>query len=276
MMGADGGMGMGGRGMGMGMGMGGMGMGMGGEAGYDPYSAAQMQSSPYRLFRFFDFNVQEGKRYTYRVKLKLINPNWGVESRFVADPKLTKEKIIETPWSEPTPEVHVRGTSTLLAGKVEPSRGTREPKAKVMLRHWDAADGSSSFKEFELELGQVANLAGKNVDRFDWKTYRNEPVPSVDFKTDLMLVDVRGGEPLEGDKDFSEPGEMLFMDSNGRLVVRTELDDWDRYSNDEKTLEILKNPNPTMGMGMPGEAGYGGEMPGMPAPRGKQKNRPMP
>jgi hypothetical protein len=265
--------------MGMGMGGYGMGGGYGGEGGYDPYGTGQMvQSSPYRLFRFFDFAVQEGKRYRYRMKLKLINPNYGLEARFVADPKTTKEQMIETPWSEPTPEVHVRGTSGLLAGKVEPSRGTREPKAIVIFRHWDPADGSTAIKESSLELGQVANFAGKNVDRFDWTTFSNQPVPSVDFKTDMMLVDVRGGEPLDGDKDFSEPGEMLFMGPDGRLIVRTELDDWDRYSTDQQTLEVLKNPNPGMGPGMPGgEAGMydpGGEGGG--PMRGRQRGRTTP
>lgn len=260
-------------------GMGGYGMGGGyGEAGYDPYGTGQMQSSPYRLFRFFDFTVQEGKRYRYRVKLMLLNPNYELDARFVVDSKATKLKRIETPWSDPTPEVHVRAASTLLAGKVEPSRGTREAKATVMVRHWDPADGSSAFKEFPLELGQLANFAGKNVDRYDWKTYSNQPVPSVDFKTDLMLVDVRGGEQLDSsDKDFSEPGEMLFMGPDGRLIVRTELDDWDRYSNDQQALEVLKNPNPVMGGMMPGEGGYdtGGEAaPG--ARGGKQRPRPMP
>jgi hypothetical protein len=253
--------GMGGMGGDMGMGMG---MGMGGEAGMgmgmgmDP--SMQQQMSPYRLFRFFDFTVQDGKRYVYRIKLKLVNPNYGLEKRFVVDQKTVTEKLIDGPWSEPTAIVTVNRSSRLLAGKVEPPRGTREAKATIILRHFDPNDGAT-FKEFPLELGQIANFpAQKQVDHFDWKTYSNQPVTSVDFTTDMMLVDLRGGEQLDTDKEFSEPGEMLFMSPDGSLIVKTELDDWDRYSNDQQTLEVLKNPNPN-GMGMGGEAG--GMMPGM-------------
>jgi hypothetical protein len=271
-------MGMGGMGMGGMPGMGGMGMGGmgGGEMGYDPYSANAVQASPYRLFRFFDFTVQEGKRYRYRIKLMLINPNYSLDAKYVTDPKLTKPQLIETPWSEPTPEVAVLGQSGLLAGKVEPPRGSREAKATIIMED-EASDGSTVFKDFTLELGQLANFSGKNVDHYDWKTYSNQPVPSVDFKTDMMLVDLRGGEAVEGDKEFTEPGEMLFMTADGKLMVKTELDDWDRFSNNQQAMEALKNPNPQLGTGaMPGEAGYGGEggfMPGGGTPGGAKSRR---
>ena len=64
-------------------------------------NAQTVASVDYYLFRYFDFEVEEGKTYQYRVKLLLANPNYGVEERFVEDPTATEQKIIASDFSEP-------------------------------------------------------------------------------------------------------------------------------------------------------------------------------
>ncbi|HET6881167.1 MAG TPA: hypothetical protein VFI31_13485 [Pirellulales bacterium] len=45
----------------------------------------------YRLFRFFDFDVQPGKTYCYRVKLVALNPNYELPARYLANGPASKD-----------------------------------------------------------------------------------------------------------------------------------------------------------------------------------------
>jgi hypothetical protein len=47
--------------------------------------------------------------------------------------------------------------------------------------------------------------------------------PRINFKSDALLLDIRGGAKW-GNQTF-EPGELLVLDWDGRLVVRSEIDD---------------------------------------------------
>jgi hypothetical protein len=48
----------------------------------------------------------------------------------------------------------------------------------------------------------------------------------VDFITDTMAIDFRGGGPLsKKDRDLTEVGEILLLDPNGNLIVRNEVED---------------------------------------------------
>ncbi|WP_010587949.1 hypothetical protein [Schlesneria paludicola] len=57
--------------------------------------------SNYLLFRYFDFDVQSGYAYRYRVRLSLRNPNYDStpEERAGADPAIANGEERETPWS---------------------------------------------------------------------------------------------------------------------------------------------------------------------------------
>src|SRR5690606_30011309 len=99
-MGGMGGMGgMSGRGMGGGMGMGRPpmgGRGMGGEGMYGPRGMGGegfggLQSTapevPYKLYRYVDTSCEPGKRYRYRVRLWVNNPNYGFPAGYLEDPE---------------------------------------------------------------------------------------------------------------------------------------------------------------------------------------------
>ena len=49
---------------------------------------------PYYLFRFFDFTVESGKRYVYRVRLMLLNPNYEIPPRFLISDELDKKPYL--------------------------------------------------------------------------------------------------------------------------------------------------------------------------------------
>jgi hypothetical protein len=57
-----------------------------------------------------------------------------------------------------------------------------------------------------------------------------EEVEKVDHLTEQTVLDMWGGQRLPGrDRDLTEPGMLLLLDSLGQLTVRSELDDLEEY-----------------------------------------------
>jgi hypothetical protein len=120
--------------------------------------AVQDNRAPeYHLFRFFDFHVEPGKRYVYRVRLGLQNPNYGLKAPLLAKADLAAKKIIETPWSDPSPAVSVLRDTQVLLASVKPSRG--EPSAEIIITTWLQRKGVEVYKDFTVTRGQVANYS---------------------------------------------------------------------------------------------------------------------
>jgi hypothetical protein len=94
----------------------GPGFGPGGEGAMPPPMMAgggPDEGAEYRLFRFVDDTVEFGKAYRYRVKLELVNPNWGLDPKLLASPKsaetelLSAESASSAPVLVPAPYVMV-------------------------------------------------------------------------------------------------------------------------------------------------------------------------
>ncbi len=210
----------------------------------------EVQEVAYMLFRFFDFSVQPGKHYRYRVKLVLANPNYGMLSHFLEKDGMEKVKTLEADWSEPSPSISVPVDSQVLAVSAKASDGT----ASLMLVRFEEKDGVSAAEEFAtVQRGQVLNYpgrpfpetgavgmmggmggmgemtmpysAGTPVRQDDATTERK-----VDYVTNALLLDVAGGGRLPGkDRSLAEPGSVLLLDGEGKLVVHNELDDLPEY-----------------------------------------------
>jgi hypothetical protein len=205
---------------------------------------ADVMAVEYLLLRFFDFKVEPGKRYSYRVKLLLANPNYKCEVRYLTSPALAEKTFIDTEWSEPCPPVFVPRDDRLLAGPVKaPTRAFgAEPVATVTLVKWMAEHGTETSQEFKIVRGQLANLSSEASALADGeggegagggliddaattkaKKKDKDSGPRINFKSDALLLDIRGGAKW-GNQTF-EPGELLVLDWDGRLVVRSEIDD---------------------------------------------------
>lgn len=113
----------------------------------------------YKLFRFVDRTVEPGKRYRYRVRLWLWNPNYKQDPRFLERPELGKEPYIATAWSDPSNVVEVPRDDRLLVLGVKPPSTYYEANGKVVLLKWLHEEGELATKEQEKVLrGQVLNL----------------------------------------------------------------------------------------------------------------------
>lgn len=210
----------------------------GGIAGPDTQRTTIPREVDFWLLRFFDFTVEPGKKYRYRVKLVLADPNYGFPSdnaldSAVLDRLATSKKrdfrIVEE-WSEPSPAVGIPlAGSVYLAEAKLPSKGINdEPTVKLMVETFDvdATEGTAVqiTKEKDFRRGHVVNLnekmkyagvseRGRWIDTYD----------SYKLQTGMTVLDVEGADKLT--KDFSAPARALLMDPAGELIIRKELDD---------------------------------------------------
>ena len=208
--------------------------------------------SGYLLFRYFDFSVLPGKQYRYRVQLKMRNPNFGQDPRHLTDPAdaelrfLPKER--EEKW-DLTEIVYVPRDTRLLAGSVKASpptqRFVKEPSAKMLLVTFAMQTGRYAHREIDVTRGLIANKLASSSPRTSPRGQPEEtegfgplesetavPVAAeVDFITDALILDLRGGESLtlpSKDKVVT-PGEILILSVDGRLIVHREMDDMQEY-----------------------------------------------
>lgn len=186
----------------------------------------------HKLLRVFDYSVKPGKKYRYRVKLGLQNPNFGVHAKYLKNPGAPENQQstrLAKEWSEPTPVVTVPEGYGVLAGSVESSR---DPWAKLLLTAIKP-DGVVAAAEVRVQRGSVANKREK-VEAIDPRDGTRQPATEVDFKTRMVVVDVFGGKMVSGPKrrlesPINAPGEVLLLDSAGNLIVHNDLEDLDDY-----------------------------------------------
>jgi hypothetical protein len=223
------------------------------------------KSSPYLLFRFFDYNVEPGKRYVYRVQLGLNNPNYKLKPTLLAEPKLADSMFLPTEWSKPSAAIAVSHDTRILAVSVKPGRARLEPQAQVLMVKWLQDKGVEVSKEYTVLRGQVANFTDTTTPQVTPRppvgpphgvppgghgrgaagpAGRGNPMPpvapvvqegpiTVHYFSDDIALDFRGGELLRGRKTGSlklpAPAEILAVGPDGDLVLHDELDDKAAY-----------------------------------------------
>ena len=88
----------------------------------------QQLANQNQLLRLFDFNVEPGKTYLYRVQLLLKNPNHDQPSRILKNPRDRKPRFtLDTwlPWSRQSAPVYIPPVMAVYAG------GISDPEKKV-------------------------------------------------------------------------------------------------------------------------------------------------
>lgn len=142
------------------------------------------------LFRYFDFSVEPGKTYRYRVRLILQNPNFG---KRIADAgglaHVVAGETRTTDWSNVTPPIAVADDLRFFLTRVNEPKGSSRllPAAQMDVYQWDSKYGTMVNKSFEVRMGQpiadevkteVIDAAGQKAEEMDYT-----------FKADSFLVD---------------------------------------------------------------------------------------
>lgn len=247
MPGGAGGMGspgMGGPGMG-GPGMGGMGM-----------AGVQYEAPKYKLIRFFDYDVEPGKKYQYRIQVLIEDPNRPREEGFEPDPRSLSTAVAqrvkqaneadtakntrtfwrETEWSEPSDIVTLPEADRFVGGEVNAGRSIyladqkaylpiEEPSATVLPIIWDAARAVEI--PGYVDKGDDAKLATYRGSvltfRRPAKVLRPDTLELLEFenynfRSNAVVVDMRPSEPVrDGDRKVGERKEPL--KSPGEVLV---------------------------------------------------------
>ncbi len=202
------------------------------------------RSAGIRLVRIFDYDVEAGKIYRYRIQLRLKNPNVGIDPRFLENPsQMQGGKYRESAWSEPSNIVRVPSNKQIYVEEIGKETNEEENTTmrvgKSVVREIDFTAGEQRTGRLSLQRGEIASqktddkqlLQGKGSPAIN----NNSPI-----STDLVLLDWHGGEslggfggPPDGDQDrpapeqtvMTAPAEMLFLDSRGNLFARNSLSD---------------------------------------------------
>lgn len=180
----------------------------------------------YRLFRFVDTTVEIGKAYSYRVRSSLWNPNYKLQTQYLADASLARDPKLPSQPSNVTAPVRVPGTTTL-AVRTLPKTEMKKFKpgmAELLVLAEDTASGSHTLRSLVTEIGGLANIDNS----------LNRPtetrVRGADIDTNSVLVDIRGRQEDRIEARTAkpmpppEPLEMLFLREDGSFEIASAAD----------------------------------------------------
>lgn len=147
---------------------------------YPGYGVVRQKESPIKLFRFVDYKVEPGKKYRYRVKLWLANPNYKLPPQVLEDESMAKEAWLLTEWSQPTNVVRVPSDFGVLAGPAKPGRVPFiEPRATVGVTVFRPTPGLTKFMEFpDLARGTIIDFSAADVKKMNPPKREKKPTPS--------------------------------------------------------------------------------------------------
>ncbi len=218
-----------------------------GEEPTPPGTPSSEETQARKLLRFFDFTVQPGKQYRYRVRLLLENPNKGMDAKYLeanvdetylvpSQPGVPEPMelcpFLATDWSVPASAVTVPPDTQLCALSVsQPTRRAgAEPSGRMAVIKWVAAHGVEASHEFNTHRGMMADFPAvpheftPDAARPGTRATAAPQTIDVDFTSKAIVLDMRGGDILPGRANQSSPGEILLSDADGNLLVFDEIE----------------------------------------------------
>lgn len=141
------------------------------------------------LFRYFDFDVEPGRTYRYRVRLLVSNPSFGKTLAEVTEPFVMEGETRETPWSAESEPVKIPDDYQLYLLLVS-DKGPGNQRVAFKIYEWEPTIGTRVLGEIrKVEFGQVVGgLAKTPVLRLTKQTLQDE---QVELRTRDVLLDVR-------------------------------------------------------------------------------------
>ena len=148
-----------------------------------------------------------------------------------ADEATKKSYYMVSPWSEATKPVSLPSTSGVFTGEVEPAHMAAgaegslvqqtEAYGNVVPVVWNdelAIDVSTETRGYR---GSVLNFTKKQFDVLDPVSLVIKMLKGYDFTSQYMVLDIRGGEDLPGDRKelVTSAGEYALVDDAGNFRV---------------------------------------------------------
>jgi hypothetical protein len=224
------------------------GAGLGGGVPVGGQATSLPRGVDFYLLRFFDFTVEPGKKYKYRVKLAMVDPNHGlpdnvleqavqdrqrkewqaVRARDKDKAKRPTTRLVED-YSEPSPTVGIPLSGSVWLAEAAPKNEklhNDEPTATVWAETFDIDNDGQAInvaQEEEIRRGSVVNLEDEMQFAGPGSVWVDEFEEPYKLQTGYTLLDVDGAERFN--KDIAAPARILLMGPAGELMIRTETDD---------------------------------------------------
>ena len=271
---------------------GGGGMSGGMSGGY----STSVKPPKYKMIRFFDFEAERGKKYKYRVRVVVDDPNNPPRGSFVAPDERylesavatrirenRKKTRIESEFSPESNPVSLPNPTQFVAGAIDRSAflGVSEPAAKLLAVTWNderalpvpalplLSDRDTDADKAAVFRGSLLNFIAKEAKILRPDSLELKGIKDFEVKTNALVLDLRPGSVLpvgkkaNRDRDrtpLRSGGEVLLMDDSGNLVVRDEFEDADQF---RRFTYDGEETGGAMAGGMGGGAGAGGGSPGL-------------
>lgn len=195
--------------------MGMMGAGMAGatQGGLDP-------TSDMLLFRYFDFDVEPGECYRYRIKLIAANPSY--EETFVAAPTVAEGELRESDWSSPSPPAVVESDVEYALMKVSERYGRQEGAADLKIVQFDTNLGTLIMDTLKVLYGAYVGGDVQRTMHLDVgaPTFKEE---KVTFTSKDILLDSAGSPKLSaaaiGDLQLGKSAQKITKNGTLDLAV---------------------------------------------------------
>ena len=207
------------------------------------------------MFRYFDFTVEAGKSYRYRVRALLDDPNNPLENQrppiealetdVVIRLQQTTRKMRATPWSDTSEIVTISKGHQVLAGQPEavrrsafgrgrrivlPRRAGDELGINLLVLSWDSNGAYDVPHAISVRRGAVLNGEG-DTEAIDPSIRRIRKIEAHQFRTNALVMDVTGGDPLP-DRELVGPARMLVFE-DGHLVIHDEFEERNDFEQNE-------------------------------------------
>jgi len=202
------------------------------------------------LIRYWDFTVEPGRKYRYRLRVKVFNPNY--KRTDVADPELASRVLLTGPWSPVSDEVFVDFDNHWYVA--EQKRSTlRSNEMTLEVHHWYRGMGQWLVTTFPQRIGQFVGLTdrAKPIKVAYWNDVVHEWEPRElkmeNFDSGNLLVGLSSGNETYDvygqERGIPVPREAVALNPFGDLVRHEEQSDKAddiRKSVNENYAEIAK------------------------------------
>ncbi|MEY3206109.1 MAG: hypothetical protein RLZZ21_2440 [Planctomycetota bacterium] len=193
--------------------------------------AEEPQGPPHRMFRFIDTSVEPGKSYRYRVRLKVRNPNFGLDPQYIAEPALAADQQLVSPPSDATTPVRLPDPVVMLASRLA-ADDVKRLKLKpgmfeLVVMAPSQKTGNYSLRSVVTEIGGVANV-DESLNKPNDMRFKGEKTVTNRILLDVIgqqadpaaLAPTRGGRQAKPQTTGpAEPLEMIFMKRDGSLEL---------------------------------------------------------
>jgi len=201
------------------------------------------------MVRVFDFTAEAGKRYRYRIRAVVFNPNYNRPD--VLDPDDSMKPFLYGEWSEPSEEIYVEPITDMMLAENKSSQADR---AQFTVYHWLAREGRWVSVDLSQYIGQIVGsgtIKPTDVAHYDPKTGKISKIKEQisGFDTSIAVLDISPPQVRDsiGGVDFNiqPPKEVVVVNQFGDLIHMREIDDLanaERVVRDTSIRESLDNP----------------------------------